>query len=389
MRRSICFSVAAVLVVAFMVTTLPARADDPASVARGRAVGRGLLLLRDPRACGIAVLHERCRADSESILAGRGDEAFASIPHIGARPASGLRAFVNDGDRSGLDPALMYINSHTATAAMWSADSRDAALYDAGINGVLVSAAHGNLAAQTLSLGPVLDLAEHLDVIPSGSLGIVLDVLRPAAGSGTAKQLSPSALSVARDLVVATDRTTPAPPLAVFTYDDGAFGDAVLGVAAATTAELIDSPAWLVQSDAQLFLDAYVARLTVMVPERRPQLAAFRATLRRGDVTEHDATLNAHTAMISPLLGPNKPHTKGILLGMLSAQLVYNAAVLHDPGMSRAALGIAASEGALDAAIPGWSASRAVATGIGATDWTSQYRFGLRMVDLIMKGGSH
>jgi hypothetical protein len=257
---------------------------------------------------------------------------------------------------------------------MWTADPRDAALYDSGIDDVLV---------------PVLDLAEHLDLIPTGTLGIGLDGLRPAAGSSTEKQVRPGALAFARDLVVAIDRTAPPAPIAAFAFDDGPLGDALLGVAGATAAELIDSRAWLVQSDAQVFLDAYVARLIAMVPERRAQFEQLRGALRRGAVIEHDATLNAHTAAISTLMGPSKPRTKAILIGMLSAQLVYNSAILRDPGVSRMALGIIASEGALDAGVPGWSASRAGAARIGPTDWAAQYRFGLRMVDLIMKGGSH
>ncbi len=46
-----------------------AQADDRASVEGGRGAGRGLLILRDPKVCGIALLRDRCRADVEAFLA--------------------------------------------------------------------------------------------------------------------------------------------------------------------------------------------------------------------------------------------------------------------------------------------------------------------------------
>lgn len=118
--------------------------------------------------CGIALVRERCKADVEALLGDRGDDDLKDIPHIGAHPASGLRAFVATGDRDRLDNALGYLNARQSTPAMWIADARGAALYDAGIETVLLPAAQGVEVVELLGSQPVTDLIDHAAQVPSG-----------------------------------------------------------------------------------------------------------------------------------------------------------------------------------------------------------------------------
>jgi hypothetical protein len=387
MTRSIC-SKTAVVALALVAALRPGpacAASDASGLEAGRSAGRALLILRDPNVCGIALMHERCVADVDAFLAGKSDADFQSVPKIGPRPATGLRAFVTSGDRNGFDNALVWFNSRASTAAMWSGDARGAALFDAGVEDVVMPAALGNQAVELLGAGPIIDLVDHAGQIPPGTFPIDPAPLRRGAPKrGTVgKELPPGAMTFARDLVVAIDAAMPPPPFATLTYADGALGDAALGVAAGTVNELVDSPNWLVQADAQRFIDGYTARLAIVAPGRRAEIATLRAALRADGSFSHDGALKANTAVTVAILRSEAARTKPVLLGVLAAQLVYNAAALRDTHMSGAALRALGTEAALDAAVPGWKSTRATAIGIAADDWGAQYQVGLRLIALI------
>jgi len=390
MRRSICskalgFALALLASLAWF-APLPAAADDGALLEAGRTAGRGLLLLRDPKVCSIALLRDRCRADADVFLAGRTDADFKDIPKIGPHPASGLRAFVANGDRDGFDSALGWFNTRQSTAEMWTADARGAALYDAGIEDVLLPAAHGVDVMELLGSGSLMDLFGHAARIPRGTLPVEIPQARSDAGSPVAGAIAlPSgAMKIAHGLVAAIDVAMPPPPLVAVTFADGVAGDAALGVASSTVAELIDSPSWLFQADAQLFVEAYTSRLAVIAPSRAAQIADFRAALRGTPGFSHDAVIGKYNALIGDVMQGAQPRAKPLMLGAFAAQLTYNAVILRDRGVATGMATVISQQSALDQSVAGWHEARLAANAPGA-DWAAQYQLGLRLVDLIQK----
>jgi hypothetical protein len=392
--RSICSRLAALAVALIAVALVagmprPALADDRDAVERGRTTGRGLLVLRDPRVCAIALMHARCASDIEAFLQKHGgtDADYAKLPNAGPRPATGLRAFVNDGDRTAFDPALGWYNTAQSTEQMWNEDARGAALYDAGIQDVLLPAAGQGL-FERLSWGPAFDLVRHAARIPNGALPLDVGPIRgeklPDGGVRTSGDLP----KFARDLVTAVDAAMPPPPLAHLTFGDDAAGDAALGVAAATVSELAESRAWLAQADAQRFIDAYEARLRALAPERDRDLALVRAKLR-GDAGYNGADAqSAHLRVLGEIIGRATPRGQRASLALAAAQLCYSASAYHSAASSGALLNVLATSPELDA-IPGFAVARAEAKTLAPSDWAAQYKLGLRLVDLLTKGGSH
>ena len=357
-----------------------ARADDRASVEAGRTAGRGLLIVRDPKACGIALLRQRCIADVDAFLAGRGDADFKDVPRVGPHPASALRTFVTAGGIDQLDPALAWYNTRRSTAAMWAADARNAALYDAGIEDVTLPAALGSVAREFAGSGSVLDIIDHGDQVPAGALPVTVPP-KPTVLSTTPITASTStgSLPFAHALVAALDTGMPAPPLTPTRAVNGPAGDAALGVAGSTVAQLIDSPAWLFQTDAQRFIDDWTVQLATRFPGRAAEIAALHTAIHTPVGFSHDAALQSHTALVRAIVAEDKVRAKPFVLGGFAAQLVYDAAIVRRQNLGAMMSRFLADETALDTSIPGWSAERAAAS---APDWNAQYQHGLRLVDL-------
>jgi hypothetical protein len=364
-----------------------ANAEDRASVDAGRTAGRGLLILRDPKVCAIALLRERCKADVDAFLEGRTDADFKEVPNIGAHPASGLRAFVTDGDRSKFDNALGWLNSRQSTAAMWTADARGAALFDAGIEDVMLPAGQGVEVMELLGAGSVMDLVAHAAQIPSNTLPVAVPD-KPAGVRSTgpgAVAISGGTMKFARDLVSALDATMPPAALVTMRFVDGPAGDAALGVASSTIAELIDSPAWLFQADAQRFIDDYAARLASIAPARAAEIAGFRSALRVKPNFSHDGALRQYNRIVASVGTSDQSRARPFVMGAFAAQLVYNAAILRDQNLGAMMSRFVSAPSPLDASVPGWSAARASANVSTDADWGTQYQLGLRLVDLIEK----
>lgn len=386
-RHSICSSARAVLAFGAVIVALgaqPAVADDRASVEAGRAAGRAILLLQDPRGCSIAVLRERCIADVEAFLHGRGDNDFKEVPKVGPHPASGLRAFVTNGDRDAFDFALSWINSRIATAARWQADPRDAALYDAGVLDVSMASASRDQGSQMFGAVPAADLALHAEKIPDGALPLDVAPLRAL------HMTRPNALDVlpfAKELVRALRTSVPPPPLAPVPSGDGPAADAALGLAAATMSELLDAWQWGQQNDAQLFAAALADRLDAIVSAPgRPFVGTFRTKVRPGDAFDRAGAASALTSAVAVLdAAIPVERRQRIALGSAAAQLAYNAANTHSVDAARNLLVVLSSADVLDAAIPGWQASRAEGASLGPSQWLAQHAYALRLIGLIQK----
>ena len=363
---------------------LPAPADDGASVEAGRAAGRAILLLRDPRGCAVALLRERCIADVEAFLAGRGDADFGHVPQVGPRPATGLRAFVTNGDRDGFDRALSWINNRQATPVQWKADARNAALYDAGVLDVFLAAAGADQLGQMLGAVPAADLAVHAGEIPADALPLDIAPLRAL------HMTRPNGLTVlpfAHDLERAVRRSVPPPALAELPNVEKPSGDAALGLAVATLAELIGSAQWAGQFDVQGFAARLADRLDAVVPgPGRAALATFRTALQAGPSFDRAAANEALASAVA-VYGAARPHERAerVGLGSAAAQLAYNAAIVRSAESAGNLITVLAGSDALDAAVPGWKAERAAGASIGAADWPAQHAYALRLVDLIRK----
>jgi hypothetical protein len=393
MLRSISSKPALLALAALFAAVAPQRAlaDDRLSIDQGRIAARGILILRDPRACGIAVLRTRCVADVDAFLHGRGDSDFAHVPQIGPHPASGLRSFVTTGDRGGLDVALSWINNVQAEEMRWKADSRSAALYDAGILDVFLAAANGDATGELLAALPAIDLARHAWTIPADALPVDIGPLRAmsaeAASARPNANRMPQLVPFTKALVAAVDAKAPAAPLVAIARGDTPAEDAALGVAFASLAELIDSPAWAAQPDAQAFAAALADRLDALVPAAaRSDVTAFRANVRAGASFRNAAATTALTAATTAFQkSVPRERAQRFAVAAATAQLAYNAAIMRAPDSSVAFLRAIAVTTVLDAAIPGWSAARGAAASIGPSDWPAQHAYALRLVDLIQK----
>jgi hypothetical protein len=392
--RSICSKLAALafaLVAAAVVALLPrpVLADDRDAVERGRTTGRGLLIVRDPRVCAIALMHARCTSDVEAFLQKHGgsDADYAKLPNAGPHPATGLRAYVNDGDRAAFDPALGWYNTAQSTEQIWDADARAAALYDAGIQDVLLPAAGQGL-LERLSWGPVIDLVRHAARIPSGALPVDVGPIRAETRSNGALRTSGDMAKFAQDLVAAVDVAMPPPPLAQLRFGDDAAGDAALGVAAATVSELAESRTWLAQADAQRFIDAYEARLRKLAPERGRDIALVRAKLRGDAAYDGADAQSAHLRVLGDIIGRANPRGQRASLALAAAQLSYSASAYRSAASSAALLNVLATSSELDE-IPGFASARAEAKTLAPADWSAQFKLGLRLVEILTKGGSN
>jgi hypothetical protein len=343
-----------------------------------------VLLLRDPRGCGIALRHDRCVADVDTFLNGRGDGDFTNVPKIGPHPASGLRAFVANGDRDGFDFALGWINNRQATADQWKTNPRDAALFDAGILDVFQAAAGPEQTRQMLGAAPAADLAMHAEQIPADALPIDLAPVRAL------HMTRPNALVVlpfTQDLVRALRTRVPPAPFAGVPSAATPQGEAALGVAVATAAELMEAWPWGLQGDAQQYTAALADRLDAVVPPPgRPAVATFRTDVQSGPSFDPRRAGEALTSALAVFTTAG-PRERGLRVGLGSAaaQLAYNAAIPRDPAAAGNFLTVLGGTPTLDEAIPGWRAARAEAATINASDWLAQHAYAMRLVDLIQK----
>ena len=371
----------------FAILPQPAAADDRDAVERGRIAGRGLLILRDPHVCGIALMHARCKADVEAFLQKHGvtDAEYKSLPAAGPHPATGLREYVSDGNRDAFDPALSWYNNVQSTEQMWLDDARGAALFDAGVEDVFLPAAQPGL-LERLSWGPVFDLVRHAARIPAGTLPLDAGPIRGVSRSEGITQIPAGTPKFVHDLVTAVDAAVPSPPFATIAYTDDVAGDAALGLAAATVSELAESRVWLGQADTQRFVDAYATRLRALAPERAREIDDVRAKLRGEASFDGAAAQAAHMRLLGAIIGGATPRGQRASAAFAAAQVSYNASVRRDAASATALLNVLGNASDLDA-IPGFAAARGEAKTLAPADWTAQYKLGLRLVELLTKGG--
>jgi hypothetical protein len=94
----------------------------------------------------------------------------------------------------------------------------------------------------------------------------------------------------------------------------------------------------------------------------------------------------AAARLLGAVFGPPTDRAKRAATAFAVAQLPYNAMIVRDAKTATALLGAVGNSDALDA-IRGFADARGEARTIAATDWAAQYKLGLRLVDLLTKGG--
>jgi hypothetical protein len=147
-------------------------------------------------------------------------------------------------------------------------------------------------------------------------------------------------------------------------------GEAQLGVAIASLAELSEVPRFLAQPDAQGFVDATFAHLIETLPGDGTRLQALRADFAVGPEIDRlfrpDGPIVKLAALQRDL---DRATLHAVLVGQLSAQAAFNAATYRDVKLSEQFRGEVESFDGVDAAAPGLATLRKALRRPAATDW--------------------
>ncbi len=335
---------------------------------RGRASARTVLVFQYPQICAVVLERPRCTRDLALFL--------ARFPRFPATDAAQLRAAFAAGDFSKLDPHYREVKSAFVGETERVRDPHAAWLVEAGIASVEIPAALDQL-TRALAAPNAVALARN-----AAAAGAFRALVPPSAIDEVARA-KPNAdgtvpLGIALDEVggyetaiqKGLDRTFPPAAFPRIAYAAGARGEAQLGVAIATLAELAEIPRLLAQPDAQAFVDATFARLIETLPGDGTRLQALRAEFAPGP--EFDRLFRpggaiAQLGAIQRDLDIGTLHA--VLVGQLSAQIAYNATVYRDVKSSNQFRGEVEKFDEADAAVPGLAALRAALRRPGATDW--------------------
>jgi hypothetical protein len=114
----------------------------------------------------------------------------------------------------------------------------------------------------------------------------------------------------------------------------------------------------------------------------------LRAKLRGDASSDLAGAQAAHMRVLGAVIGTATPRGQRASIALAAAQLTYNASVRRDAVLATALLNVLRTSGDLDA-VPGFASARAEAKILAPVDWTPQFKLGLRLVDLLTKGGSH
>ena len=348
-------------------TLEPSRAERDA-YEQGRASARTVLVFQYPQICAVVLERPRCARDLDLFL--------SRFPRFPAADAAQLRAAFKSGDFAKLDPHYREVKSAFVAEPERLKDPHAAWLVEAGIASVDIPAALDQV-TRTLAAPNAVALARN-----AAAAGSFRPLVPPAAideaARATPNRDGTVPLGLALDevpgyeaaLQKGLDRTFP--PLAYphIAYATGRRGEAQLGVAIATLAELAEVPRVLAQPDAQAFVDATFARLIETLPGDGARLQALRADFAPGP--QFDRLFRPGGAIVQ--LGAiqrdlERETLHAVLVGQLSAQLAYNAMVYRDVKSSTQFRSEVERFDEADAAVPGLAGLRAALRRPATTDW--------------------
>jgi hypothetical protein len=350
-------------------TIVPTQAERDA-YETGRASARTVLVFQYPQICAIVLERPRCVHDLDLFL--------ARFPRFPASDAALLRAAFSSGDFSRIDPHYREVKSAFVAETERVRDPHAAWLIEAGIASVEIPAALDQV-TRTLAAPNAISLARYVSAAGN------FRALVPSAAVDEVAHTKPNLdgtvpLGLALDQVggyeaaILRGLQSVFPPQAYpqSVFGAGPRGDAQLGVAIASLAELSEVPRFLAQPDAQGFVDATFARLIETLPGDATRLQALRADFGVGPEIDRlfrpDGSIVKLAAFQRDL---DRTTLHAVLVGQLSAQTAFNAAVYRDPKLGEQFRGEVESFEEVDAAVPGLANLRKALRRPAATDWAA------------------
>jgi hypothetical protein len=370
------------VVVSFLVLGISPRcavADDQASVELGRAIGRAILILRNPYGCAPVLRAPVCLADLRAFVgAGDGNQRLA-VPGAAPKPYDRLQAFIVDGDRADLDPALSWLNS---MAVAPTDPPRDGQLQDAGISATLYAAAAGNMQYQLMSSTSTLAAAKIVPPLDADLMAPDQRAAFAALGESTsargheitAKQEQLTDIMAANAAFAKNvDRKYPAHASPDLDYPPTPHGFVRLGLAFTTAGEYVELPQLAALAESQAFLNGVFDRVAELAPETAPDLATARASLQSSDPSTRRAAFQTLSGVSRALFAHlPRPAVGQFAYGVFIAQMGYNAAVYRDASFVEHLPALMAKVPPLDGVTPADSARIAAISACVSTDFPCQ-----------------
>jgi hypothetical protein len=300
----------AVVAVAIGALIAAASADSPSpqqltAFNQGQAYQR---LFQDhvmPGTCGIVLERPRCIADFEAVRAMRGPDPTDAA----------MQTWLASGD---LSLAVKDWNGIYVPEKAWAASPAFAWWYTAGEVSIAASLPVNAGTTQYVSQIPDLLIA-HNSAIPPNFQGLV-----PANGTPFDRL---------RPLQDALSKVFPTSPYPDPSLVDGVRGDAQLGVYASTLQELVDNPLALSRPESRAFGLIVVNRLQAIDDAYKTgaSLAVVSAALV-GNIPD-EPNIEPLRDALSKSISTTWPSSRrqAYIMGALTAQVAYNAAVLRDP----------------------------------------------------------
>ncbi len=273
----------------------------------GQSYARFVQDVTMPGTCGIALERERCNADFRAVRQWRGsDPTDASYSK-----------WLADGGIS-LHPSDW--NGSYVPEKGWSEDALFAWWYTAGVISIAIRQPRMEATSEYLA-HYVTDLSLHPAASPEGFRGLLLS--------------SGSPFERAQPLQQALDAAVPPAPYPAPSFGPGLIGAAQLGAYVSTLQQLVDNPLALSRPDSRAFAAIVLAELDRRHREFSDGLSVGGLQAEAGaDIPSDPAQLDTLwrkplTTQVVNTKWPDGPR-KAILLGLLVAQVAYNAAVLRD-----------------------------------------------------------
>jgi hypothetical protein len=284
-----------------------ATAQDSTAYSQGQAYERFFQDHIMPSTCGIVLERPRCLADFRTVQAFRGgDPSDAAV-----------EAWLTGGGDVSL--AVKTWNGSYITDRSWTEKPEFAWWNTAGQVSVAASLPVSDATTQYLAHFSDL-MAAHASAAPAEFQGLM-----PATGTPFERL---------RPLQAALLRAMPADAFPVASFAGSVKGDVQLGVYLSTLQELIDNPLALSRPESRAF-GLIVTKELQDINDTYKTGASFSlvAAALSGDIPATEPGLNAMRDALAHSVTTQWPiaRREAIVLGGLTAQVAYNAAVLRDP----------------------------------------------------------
>ena len=264
-----------------------------------------------PGTCGIVLERPGCNADFEAVHALRGPDANDTA----------TQAWLATGN---LSQAAKGWNGIYVPDKSWTEDPEFAWWYNAGIISVATSLPQSSATTDYLA-GVAGMLAAHGAATPADFQGLVRSQGSPF------DRLQP--------LQAALLKAVPVIPYPDPSFADGLKGDVQLGIYVSTLQQLLDNPLALSRPESRAFGTAIAGRLQSINDGYAVGVSfAPIVTALSGNISDNPGEMNQLRELLAKAISTKwpAPRRQAFLIGALSAQVAYNAAVLHD-GQSDAA----------------------------------------------------